>query len=660
MAFLITRALGVLAIVIPCAAYADSGGVPETTVTATQVSTLLPDVPAGVTVITAAEIQARGYTTLVQALGAVPGLGVVQSGGPGNQASVFIRGTDSEDVLVLLDGVPANDPSEANDAFAFGNVTLNDIARIEVVRGPMSGLYGSNAIGGVINIITVQGSGAPHVNFAAGGGWPAQGQGGATISGATGKFDYALTGAVDEEAGFDYTARRFSGIYTGNRDPFRSKLGSLNLGYSPVDGTRIGLQIRAQKTDAGYPDLGYPVFDDPDEFEDNTDIFGKLGVTSNLFNGLLTTELFVARVQNTLHISNLLDADDPNGEAADEHYHGIRTDAQWNNTVHVPDYGPAEFTSLLFGVEILDDRSKFDVNDAYFGVPFTAGSNTSQHTTAGHVGVQTTLAGRLTLTGALRDDSVSSFGSVVTGRFGGVLAVPEADLHVKASYGTGFLAPSLFDLYGQESSGGYLEYYGNPDLKPEHSSGYDAGLQFDIPAFDQPNFASISATYYFNNITDLITATPNFESVENIGHSRISGVETELVLNPTPWASADLTYTYTYARDVTDGTPLLRRPENAGSATVTLTPLPAISIVPQVQYIGRFEDYLYADSGFPTGDGLNEPGTIVNLTASYAVRPQYSLFAEAKNLFESRYEPVNGLQIPGQSFLFGIRGSFGI
>lgn len=655
----IPQGLCVLAAVLPCAAYAEAGGVPEMTVTATRVSTLLPDVPAGVTVITGEEMQARGYTTLVQALSAVPGLGVVQSGGPGGQASVFIRGTDSEDVLVLLDGVPVNDPSDPNGAFNFGDYTLSDIARIEVVRGPMSGLYGSNAIGGVINIITVRGSGAPKVDFSLGGGWPAQGQGGATISGATGKFDYALTGAIDEEAGFDYTARRLS-AYAGNRDPFRSKLGSLNLGYSPVEGTRIGLQIRVQTADAAFPDLGYPVFDDPDEWSYNTNIFGRLGIKSNLFDGLLTTELFVARLQNTLHESNLLDADDPNGAAADDRYHGIRNDVQWNNTVHVPDFGPAEFSSVLFGVEYLDDRSKYTLNELSDDVPFTGGDDNSQHSIAGHAGLQTTLAGRLTLTGALRDDSVSSFGNAMTGRFGGVLAIPEADLHLKASYGTGFLAPSLFDLYGQESFGGFPDYHGNPDLKPEHSSGYDAGLEFDVPAFGQPDFASISATYYFNNITDLITATPDFSSEENIGHSRISGVETELKLSLLPYVSADLTYTYTYARDVTDDTPLLRRPENAGSATVTLTPVPAISIVPQVEYIGRFTDYLYADDGYPLGDGLAEPGTIVNLTANYALTPRYALFAQAKNLFQSKFEPVNGLQIPGQSFLFGVRGNFGI
>jgi len=652
------RGVCLLAALAPVAAHAQSAQ--QVTVTATRVSTLLPDVPAGVTVITSQEMQMRGYTTLVDALNAVPGLGVVQSGGPGNQASVFIRGTNSEDVLVLLDGVPVNDPSSANGAFNFGSVTLTDIARVEVVRGPMSGLYGSNAIGGVINIITVRGGGAPKVNFSAGGGWPAQGQGGATISGATGKFDYALTGAIDQEAGFDYTARRFTGIYAANRDPFRSKLGSLNLGYAPIEGTRVGLEIRAQSTDSAFPDLGFPVFDDPNEYQYNTNVFGKLGVTSNLFNGLLTTEAFVARVQNALHETNLLDADDPNQTATDEHYHGIRIDTQWNNTLHVPDAGPAEFSSLLFGIEYLNDRSKFDIDDASFGEPFTGGSNNSQHTVAGHAGVQTTLWQRLTVTGALRDDAVSSFGNALTGRVGGVLAIPEADMHVKASYGTGFLAPSLFDLYGRESFDGFPDYQGNPNLKAEHSSGYDAGLQFDIPAFDQPDFASISATYYYNNITDLIDSTPDFSSEENIGHARISGVETELVLNPFPWASADLTYTYTYARDVTDDAPLLRRPENAGSATVTLTPLPSISIVPQVQYIGRETDYLYGDDGYPTQDGLDQPGTIVNLTANYAVTPQYSLFAQAKNLFYSRYEPVNGLEIPGQSFLFGIRGSFGL
>jgi vitamin B12 transporter len=631
----------------PAAAFGD-GAIQQVTVTATEVPTLLPDVPAGVTVITRKDIQARGYTTLAQALSAVPGLGVVQSGGNGGEASVFIRGTNSEDVLVLIDGVPANDPSDPNGAFNFGEDTLSDISRIEIVRGPMSGLYGSNAIGGVINIITLQGEGQPKATIEAAGGFPSQGQGSATLSGATGKFDYAIGGALDEEAGYDETAKRLT-IYAGNKDPFRSKLGSVNLGYTIIPGTRAYIILRARNTDTCYPDLGYPVFDDPNDCGQDTNVFGKTGLKGDLFNGLLTTELFAARIEDDRHYTNLLDADDPNFATADDYYHGRRTDMQWNNTIHAPDYGPAQFTSFLFGIEYINDTAKENVNES----GFLENVDASQHSVAGHFGAQTTLLNRLTVTAALRDDSVSSFGNALTGRGGLVLAIPEAYLHLKTSYGTGFLAPSLYDLYGADNFG----YHGNPNLQAEHSQSYEAGGQFDIPAFNLPDFLSASATYFHNDIKNLITTTPDFSSEENIGEARINGVETDLLLTPAPWLIADLTYTYTDARDAADHSALLRRPENAGSATLTITPSPQISIVPDVKYIGRFTDYLYADNGYPIGDGLAKPGTIADVTINDALTPKFTLFAEGKNLFKSAFEPVNGLQIPGQSFLFGVRAT---
>lgn len=625
---------------------------PQMTITATQVPTLLPDVPAGVTVITKAEIQQRGYTSLVQALAAVPGLGVVQSGGPGAQASVFIRGTDSNDVLVLLDGAPINDPSQSNGAFNFGDYTLSDIERIEVVRGPMSGLYGANAIGGVINIVTLQGSGKPKLSVEAAGGFPAQGQGSATLSGKSGKFDYAISGAIDEEAGFDYNARRLT-AYTGNRDPFRSKLGSLNVGYSPVDGTRISLVVRAQATDSGTP--GSPNYDDPNDFIYNTNSFGKFGITSNLFGGFWSTELFVARLENDLTNKNLLDTADPYASSANDHYHGYRTDVQWNNTLHLPDYGVARFSSILFGVEDIGDRATENVND---NGPYTSQFHAGQHTLAGHAGLQTTILQRFTFTAALRDDSVSSFGSAVTGRVGGVLAIPEADLHLKASYGTGFLAPSLFDLYGTSQSS-YGFYRGNPNLKAEHSAGYEAGAQFDIPAFGQPDFLSLSATYFNNDLKDLIETVydANFNSTEtNINKAQTHGVETEVVFAPAPWFNADVSYTLTDIHDPS-GKTQIRRPQNTASATATIFPIPQLSVVPQVQYIGRFSDILYDNTGNYLGAGIAKPGAVVNLSINYAYTPAFSLFATGDNLLQSRFEPTNGTQIPGQSFLFGVRAT---
>ena len=153
----------------------DTVVLPETVVTATRVPTLVDQIAAGVTVIDRQTIETRGYTTLADALETVPGLHIVQSGGPGGQASVFIRGTNSNDVLVLRDGVPVNDPSDPTGAYNFGVDTLADVERIEVVRGPMSSLWGSAAVGGVINLITRTGSGGPHGTVELAGGLPLAG-----------------------------------------------------------------------------------------------------------------------------------------------------------------------------------------------------------------------------------------------------------------------------------------------------------------------------------------------------------------------------------------------------------------------------------------------------------------------------------------------------
>jgi vitamin B12 transporter len=633
--------LCLFAFFLPVAAFADNppSPIPVITVTATRVPTAEKNIPAGVTVITRKQIAARGDTTLAQALSAVPGLGVVQSGGAGGQTSVFIRGTNSEDVLVLIDGVPANDPSDPNGAFNFGEDILDDIDRIEIVRGPMSGLYGSNAIGGVINLITLQGSGKPKADITLAGGFPSQGQGNAVISGASGPFDYALSGGLDEESGFDDTARRLT-VYAGNKDAFRAKSGTANLGYTPAPGTRVYVIIRARDSDSGYPNLGYPIYDDPNEYGYDENLFGKLGITSELFDGRLSTELFVAQIDDNRRYSNLLDGNDPNFATANDHYHGYETDVQWNNTLHLPDAGPATASSFLFGIEYINNTAKENVDES----GFTENVNASQHSVAGHIGGQTTLYQRLTLTAALRDDSVSSFGNALTGRIGGVLAIPEADLRLKSSYGTSFLAPSLFDLYGVDNFG----YAGNPNLRAEHAAGYEAGAEFTVP------YADLSATYFASNVTDLITSTPDFETEENVGKAKFSGVETQAVLTPAPWLSADLTYTYTKAENADTSSELLRRPENTGSAAVTFSPTPAISITPQIRYIGRFVDYLYADDGYPTGDGYAKSGTIVDLTGRYKINDKFTLFADGKNILGSKFEPVNGLQIPGASLLIGV------
>ena len=649
---------------LPCLAHAQNdatGGVPIV-VTATRTATPINQVPADVTVLTQQDFIAKGDTTLAEALSGLPGVNLVQSGGPGNATSLFVRGTNSEDVLVLMDGVPVNDPANPNGAFNFGIVSLADVERIEIVRGPMSGLYGSSAIGGVVNIITKRGNPGPtQADISVAGGYPAQGQGSATVSGTSGKFDYALSGAIDQEAGFDATPRRMTSVYANHQDPYRAWLGNAQFGYSVTPETRFYVILRGQATDAAFPDLADPVFDDPNEYDYNTSMFGKAGVSSALLDGRLTTDFFVARLQTRLFNKNLLDADDPNQASNDDTYAGSRWDTQWNNTLRLPDTASLTFSNFTFGAEYTDDRAHENVNEGSEFGPFTEIVNGSQHSWAGHIGLQTTVMNRLTLSAALRDDSVSSFGNAVTWRLGGSFAVPEAYATLKASVGTGFLAPSLFDLDYHDDFGDS----GNPNLKPERSTGWEIGPDFAFPLFGQADGLDISATYFSSNIRDLIeseentspTAIPFSFIEENVDRASINGVETDYQITPANWLTAELNYTYTRAVSDTDGSALLRRPQNMGSATLTVRPLPGLIIVPQVQYTGRFDDFLYDDNGLPIGTGSSDPGTIVNLNITYQLNDKFMLFATGKNILNSDFEPTNGLQIPGASFLIGLRAA---
>jgi vitamin B12 transporter len=626
---------------------------PERVVTATRVPTLAEQIPAGVTVIDRQTIESRGYTTLADALATVPGLHVVQSGGPGSNASVFIRGTDSNQVLVLRDGVPVNDPSDPDGAYNFGVDTLADVDRIEVVRGPMSGLWGSGAIGGVINLITRPGSGGPHVTAVAAGGMPLASLFGATLSGAEGMFDYSVGAQSQNDIGSDTTPRRES-VYTGARNGDRTQTATVNLGLTPVAGTRFYAALRYRVSVFGLDELGDPAYDATDYTGRDRSIMGRLGVTSNLFDGVWETGLSVSHLDTLRRYAEPLEAADPNQTSSYSRYNGRRTEVDWTNTVHIADWGPARATALTFGVVHRDDSSSSYLNGDYGGYPYLSNIDASDRYDAGNVGLQSTLFGRLTLTGGMREESATYGGDAFTWRTGGVLALPEVWSRLKVSYGTAFLAPSLYDLFGVDSYG----YVGNPHLLPERSQGWEAGWAVDVPVLGRRDGATIDVTYFANHIRDLIQIVyaPDYSSStpENVASARTSGVESSLTLRPVSWAEAVLNWTYTEAVSNT-GAPLLRRPRNQASADLRLTPWPGLSIAPELVYASGASDYLVGDDGFPAGIGMTKGGLIFNLTVSYAVSPNVTMFVDARNIGDSRYEPASGFQTPGPSFLAGVR-----
>jgi vitamin B12 transporter len=659
---LLSATLAAALATIPLTAGAqDATMLPTVVVTATRIPTLIESIPAGVSVITRATIEARGYSTLADALASVPGMHIAPSGGPGGVASVFVRGTNSGHVLVLRDGIPVNDPSDPGGQFNFGVDTLDDVQRIEVVRGPMAGIYGSGAIGGVINLITRHGAngpeGKPRVTGELGFGLPRAVRGAIGLSGSIGGFDYNLNVAHRDDAGFDTTPQRES-VHTGARNPYRATTASVDFGYTPAPGTRISLYLRGRSARFKLDDVGYPAFDSTNYVGTDDNVFGRLAVNSLLFDGRLEAKLSLSHLWSDRQYLQALEAADPSQASGDTKYRGRRTTLQWDNTLHLPEYGFATGNALLFGYSHTEDASHSRLNTISGGFPYISSVNAASHSDAGHVGLQTTLAKRLTLTADLRGEAGTYGGNALTWRTGAVLAVPEVWSHFKLAYGTGFRAPSLFDLFGVDSTG----YIGNPKLKPERSTGWEAGLVVDIPAFGRADFASIGVTYFDNRVRDLITtvfnSTYTAATSANVSHARSTGVETSVTLRPASWIEMVMSYTYTDAHDLSTGARLLRRPQNAASLNARITPLPGLSIAPELIFSGPFTDYLVDSAGFPAGIGRAKSGLIANLTVTQQLNKSLTLFVDARNLGGSRFEPASGYQMPGPSVLAGVRARF--
>ena len=402
------KTLALLAMLSCGTAFADTT-LQEVVITATRVPTPQQDVPAGVTVIDRATIEALGSNTLAEALSEVPGLHVSPSGGPGGLTSVFIRGTNSSHVLVLRDGMPITDASDEDGAFRFGYDTLSDIDRIEVIRGPMAALYGSGAIGGVINLISRRGTEAGvHWSGDLAGGYPALIRGAVTASGIEGPVDFAITAESQSQRGYDSIPQRES-AYTGVPQGFRDRILTLNLGYTPMEGTRLSLFLRADAAYFGYDTLGYPTYDQSNSFGSATSLLGRVGGTTHLFDGKLETGVFVGQLQDDRRYLEPLAPADPNQTSTDDRYHSYRTDAQWNNTLHLDDLVPLpglSASAMTFGYEYIGDTAKVRTNDNYGGFPYAEAASASMTTNAAYAGLQTTVLQRLALTGQVRKDWV--------------------------------------------------------------------------------------------------------------------------------------------------------------------------------------------------------------------------------------------------------------
>jgi vitamin B12 transporter len=576
----------------------------EVDVTARRVAETVDATLADVSVITRADIDASHAPDLLDLLRLTAGVDFYRTGGAGQQTNVFLRGTNANHVLVLIDGVRA--ASANTGAFAFENLPLDAVERIEIVRGPRASYWGSDAIGGVIQIFTRK---LDRAHIAASYG---------SYRSADGSVGY---GARDEAGGFSVQvgARHVHGFSSTNSSICASPNDPYCI-YNPDDN---GLQNHNFVAQADYK-LGSETLSGSAFRSVGTQSFdnGSSGPgISHTLDQAIGVNLEGALMPGWSHRLALGTArEDIDTPAFSSAYRSTREQLSWTNN-----FTWSQMQQFVAGLDFNHDRGQ-SIDSSGFGAPYAASRNNS-----GIFGGWRATSGAVDGEVSARYDHNSSFGNAVSGS--GALGYRLSDaLRFTASYGTAFRAPTLNELY----SPGYGGYFaGNPDLDAERSRTAEVGLDWNPDAANH-----VEAHAFSTRVHDLIdfSGGTKFRAI-NIAHAAIDGIELTHTLHAGAWAWTN-TATVQNPRNDDTGAQLLRRPKDKFSSLLETALNDAVSVGAELAWSGKRDDI-----GGMTLDSY----TLVNLRASYTISPSWRLGLRVENLFDEDYALVRGYNTPGRS-----------
>jgi len=633
------RGVTVLACLAALPAWSAGDELDEVIVVATRLPVPAAKVGNSVSVIDRGEIEASQAIAVSDLLASLPGVGVTRSGGPGSLTTLRIRGAEGDHTLVLIDGVQINDPSSTGGGFDFGNLLVGDISRIEVLRGAQSTLYGSQAIGGVVNIIT------------AGGGGSARGG----VQAEYGSRDSTLLKA-DFGGGSGRTSARLAGSYYrtdgistfgagDERDSFRnaSLAGRLAFGLSHAANLDLrGYYARSRVETDGYPPPDY-VFADAGDYADKRQFVAYAGIDLGASEASLQHRLALQlthtdRDEFTGGIGAVTSFGRYRGENQRFEYQG-----SWRIA---PRY------TAVFGLQREQSKMRNDID------PLSADARLD----SAYVQVQAEPLLGLTLTGGYRHDDHDSGGTHGSLQFAAAWRAG-ADTMLRASWGQGFKAPTLYQLFSA---------YGNPGLKPETARSWDAGIE-QRWLEDRVRFSGI----YFERSTrqlvsfldcpdpgNLICSSPGhlpFGYYQNTALARASGVELQSVLVFSRSVDLAANYTLTDSRDRSPGSDtyglqLLRRPKHLLNASLNLHPVPGVTATTALRHVSASPENDF--DVFPPARISLHPYTLVDLRLAWNRDEHWQLAGRVENLFDRRYETVHQYGAQGRAAYVSVSRRF--
>jgi vitamin B12 transporter len=618
---------------------------PDVAITATRITQPLSQIGTTITVVQDKQIQDQKIQQASDVLREVPGVQVTQSGGPGTLTDVSIRGSSASQVLVLLDGVEVN--STAAGSFDFANLTTDNVGRIEVLRGAGGSLYGSSAIGGVVNVLSQEGTGAPKFSLLSdGGNWETQRQI-ATASGALGRLGYSGTLSYYSTNGFQPVNSQYDNLSGVSR-----------LDWHLSDNTTLRGFARYTRADVGLPEfsnetIGAPL--DPNANQRDEFMLFKGEIDSHPTEKLLL-RAFGSFVRDDEHTNKNRDPVNQYFESID-----VPSEIRGANGEAVYTWKPGLVT--LVGFDFKDLWARESSSSIFYTLPPAVYSSSSfsptQQQYAGYVQQQLNLFDYLLATGGFRADGNSQFGKEVSPSWAVAIPLKKYGVTLRGNYAEGFEAPTFDELY--------YPGYGNPDLPATTSSEYDGSIE---KRFGE--LATFTATYFSRRIHNLITSAPcstcssGFEA-EAIGRADTQGVE--LVPSARPFKGLSLGGNFTVLdsthRPLTSGLEPIRVPKYSASgvAQYQLSGLfrkdDQFTSALFYQFVGDFEDL---QTQPPYGDENHGGYHVFNLTLSYKLAGGYvsyftdeEAFVRIQNLFDRHYSQAFGFPAPPANFEAGIK-----
>jgi vitamin B12 transporter len=566
---------------------------------------------SSVTVLDSETLSRRGDVTVADALKRVSGISISRLGGIGSNSDVRMRGTDAGEVKVLIDGVDISDSSSPKTSFDFESLMVDNIDRIEILRGNQSALYGSSAIGGVINIFTKRAdkNGVSGNGYAQGGSFGTV-QTGGSLNAKNEIFSVHLNTSHLRSDGFSRTDT--------NKERDATKTTAFNAGIDAqvTDNLLFGVS-------GGHENLRseYDEYSNPDEVYDKEFYHGQAFGQYVSDNKKITQKL-------TLNTS------DTKRDYSNGYYDGDRKGLNYQ-----ADFNVFTRDTATIGADYGIESAKVKYVDWAKKTSFIKQDVGNKSLYGQYVWG---ITDDLTATMGVRGDDYDNFGTHGTYRTALAYNIDKTGTILRASYGTGFRAPSLYNLFDPT--------YGNIALKPEKTKGFDVGFEQTLIK----DTVVLSSTYFKNDIDNLFSFDPATSQSINIGQVESQGFETTLDFYPVDWATFFINHTYTDAKNKTTNTVLSRRPMNIVNIGGDFDVTDKFKIGALGHFVGHQYDYNPATFGTVKTSSY----FTADLTSSYDVTDNVTAYGRVENILDKDYQEVLGYNTAGVSAFGGLRVKF--